>query len=143
MTDGSVVCTVGGIDLASRTQWRVKIILPRDHSAFTTEAVWYNPTEIEQSYYNWMTAAAAAQKDLVFHTPGDQYLKHGGMVKPWPTDLINRDLSQYKENNFGPSKSYHVIGEYNDFFGGYYQNSDVGFGPDSYTHLTLPPNYTV
>ena len=128
LTDGSVVCTVGGIDLASRTQWRVKIILPRDQSAFKTEAVWYNPTEIEQSYYNWMTAAAAAQKDLVFYTPGDQYLNHGGMVKPWPTDLINRDLSQYKENNFGPSKSYHVIGEYNDFFGGYYHNSDVGFG---------------
>ncbi len=128
LADGSVVCTVGGIDLPSRTQWRVKIILPKDQSAFTTQAVWYNPTEIEQAYYNWMTAAAAAQKDLVFYTPGDQYLTHGGMAKPWPVDPLNRDLSQYKENNFGPSKSYHVIGEYNDFFGGYYQNSDTGFG---------------
>ena len=25
--DGSLMCTVGGIDLPSRTQWRVKIIL--------------------------------------------------------------------------------------------------------------------
>ncbi len=128
LPDGSVMCTVGGIDLPSRTQWRVKIILPKDQSAFTTQAVWYNPTETEQAYYNWMTAAAAAQKDLVFYTPGDQFLTHGGMAKSWPIDPLNRDLSQYRQNNFGPSKSYHVIGEYNDFFGGYYENSNTGFG---------------
>ncbi|MEK9604161.1 MAG: DUF5107 domain-containing protein [Flavobacteriaceae bacterium] len=128
LPNGSVMCTVGGIDLPSRTQWRVKIILPKDQSAFTTQAVWYNPTETEQAYYNWMTAAASAKQDLVFYTPGDQYLTHGGMAKPWPIDPLNRDLSQYRQNNFGPSKSYHVIGEYNDFFGGYYEQSDVGFG---------------
>ena len=126
--DGSLMCTVGGIDLPSRTQWRVKIILPKDQSAFTTQAVWYNPTVTEQAYYNWMTAAAAAQQDLVFYTPGDQFLTHGGMAKAWPIDPLNRDLSQYNQNNFGPSKSYHVIGEYNDFFGGYYKDSDKGFG---------------
>jgi Tfp pilus assembly protein PilF len=128
LPDGSVMCTVGGIDLPSRTQWRVKIILPKDQSAFTTQAVWYNPTETEQAYYNWMTAAAAAQQDLVFYTPGDQFLTHGGRAKSWPIDPLNRDLSQYRQNNFGPSKSYHVIGEYNDFFGGYYENSNTGFG---------------
>jgi len=128
LSDGSVVCTVGGIDLPSRTQWRVKVILPKDQSAFTTQAVWYNPTNTEQAYYNWMTAAAAAQQDLVFYTPGNQFLTHGGMAKAWPIDPLNRDLSQYNQNNFGPSKSYHVIGEYNDFFGGYYKDSDIGFG---------------
>ena len=76
----------------------------------------------------WMTAAAAAKQDLVFYTPGDQFLTHGGMAKAWPIDPLNRDLSQYNQNNFGPSKSYHVIGEYNDFFGGYYKDSDIGFG---------------
>ncbi len=126
--DGSVMCTVGGIDLPSRTQWRVKIILPKNQSAFNTQAVWYNPTETEQAYYNWMTAAAAAGQDLVFYTPGDQFLTHGGVAKDWPIDPMNRDLSNYNQNNFGPSKSYHVIGEYNDFFGGYYKNRDVGFG---------------
>jgi lipopolysaccharide biosynthesis regulator YciM len=128
LPDGSVMCTVGGIDLPSRTQWRVKVILPKDQSAFTTQAVWYNPTDTEQAYYNWMTAAAAAKQDLVFYTPGDQFLTHGGMAKAWPIDPLNRDLSQYNQNNFGPSKSYHVIGEYNDFFGGYYKDSDIGFG---------------
>ena len=126
--DGTLICTVGGIDLPSRTQWQVKVILPKDQSAFTTQAIWYNPTDIEQAYYNWMTAAAAAQQDLVFYTPGNQFLTHGGVAKDWPIDPLNRDLSQYSQNNFGPSKSYHVIGEYNDFFGGYYKDSDKGFG---------------
>ena len=128
LADGSLMCTVGGIDLPSRTQWRVKIILPKDQSAFTTKALWYNPTDTEQAYYNWMTAAAAAQEDLVFYTPGNQFLTHGGVAKAWPIDPLNRDLSQYNQNNFGPSKSYHVIGEYNDFFGGYYKDSGKGFG---------------
>lgn len=128
LINGSVICTVGGIDLPSRTQWRVKIILPKNQSAFTTKAVWYNPTETEQSYYNWMTAAAAAKKDLVFYAPGNQYLTHAGISKSWPLDSLKRNLSKYEENNFGFSKSYHIIGEYNDFFGGYYEESETGFG---------------
>jgi len=128
LPNGDLMSTVGGIDLPSRTQWRVKIILPKDQSAFTTKAVWYNPTDIEQAYYNWMTAAAAAKDDLVFYTPGDQYLTHGGQAMSWPLDPLKRDLSKYNQNNFGPSKSYHVVGEYNDFFGGYYEQSNIGFG---------------
>ena len=75
-----------------------------------------------------MTAAAAAKEDLVFYTPGDQFLTHGGEAKSWPHDPQNRDLSHYNQNHFGPSKSYHIIGEYNDFFGGYYKDSNIGFG---------------
>lgn len=128
LPDGTQVCTVGTIDLPSRTQWRVRIELPKNSSAFTTKTTWYNPTPNVQSYYNWMTAAAAAQNDLVFYTPGNQYLKHSGKVESWPMDRLNRNLSHYAENNFETSKSYHVVGEYNDFFGGYYHNSDIGFG---------------
>ena len=126
--DGSVSCTVGNIDLPSRTQWRVKIILPKDKAAFETEALWYNPTPMNQSYYNWMTGAAPARSDFEFYTPGDKYLKHSGEAKPWPINDMGRDIALYKENNFGPSKSYHVVGEYNDFFGGYYHDANYGFG---------------
>lgn len=126
--DGSVSCTVGNIDLASRTQWRVKIILPKGKALFETEAHWYNPTPMQQSYYNWMTGAAPARSDFEFFTPGDEYLTHPGEAKPWPLDDMGRNLSLYKENNFGPSKSYHVVGEYNDFFGGYYHDAKYGFG---------------
>ena len=126
--DGSVSCTVGNIDLTSRTHWRVTISLKPDEAFFRTKAVWYNPTEVPQSYYNWMTAAAFAQEDLVFYTPGDQYLKHSGEAVDWPRDLRSRNLSIYAENNFGPSKSYHVVGEYNNFFGGYFEKEGYGFG---------------
>ena len=34
LSDGSVMCTVGGIDLPSRTQWRVKIILTQRPKCF-------------------------------------------------------------------------------------------------------------
>ncbi len=126
--DGSVSCIVGGIDLPSRTQWRVNITLEPDKSYFETKVLWYNPTPYIQSYYNWMTAAAFATEDLEFYTPGHTYLKHSGEAKSWPLDQSKRDLSKYSENNFGPSKSYHVVGEYNDFFGGYYKDQKFGFG---------------
>lgn len=126
--DGSVSCTVGNIDLPSHTQWRVTIRLPKDKSYFETNVNWYNPSPLHQSYYNWMTAAAFAQDDLVFHTPGGQYLEHSGEAKPWPVDHKNRNINEYRENNFEGSKSYHVVGEYNDFFGGYFENEHYGFG---------------
>ncbi len=126
--DGSVSCTVGNIDLPSRTQWRVTISLEPGKAAFETKAVWYNPTAMNQSYYNWMTAAAPARSDFEFYTPGDELLKHSGEALPWPIDQMGRNLALYEQNNFGPSKSYHVVGEYNDFFGGYYHDANYGFG---------------
>ena len=128
LANGTKVCTVGTIDLVSRTQWRVRIELAPNTGAFTTKATWYNPTSTEKAYYNWMTAAAIAKNDLVFYTPGNAYLKHNGNALPWPTDGLNRNLANYSENNFGSSKSYHVVGSYNDFFGGYYKDDNVGFG---------------
>ena len=128
LSDGTQVCTVGSIDLPSRTQWRVRIEVAPDKAAFTTRSTWYNPTATDKAYYNWMTAAAAAEKDLIFYTPGNAYLKHSGDALQWPIDPLNRNLSHYAQNNFGQSKSYHVVGAYNDFFGGYYHDKDVGFG---------------
>lgn len=126
--DGSVSCFVGTIDLPSRTQWRVEIRLPADKAYFETNATWYNPTPLTQSYYNWMTGAAKVTDDLQFFYPGTTELEHNGKASPWPINETGRDVSLYANNNFGPSKSYHVTGEYNDFMGGYYHNSHFGFG---------------
>ena len=127
--DGSVSCTVGNIDLPSRTQWRVTIRLPKDKAAFETDVVWYNPTAMNQSYYNWMTGAAPARADFEFFTPGDELLKHSGEALPWPIDDMGRNLALYKENNFGPSQILPCCwSEYNDFFGGYYHDANYGFG---------------
>lgn len=125
--DGSVSCTVGAMDLPSRTQWRVRIKLPKDKAYFETEALWYNPTSLHQSYYNWMTAAASAKEDLEFYCPGDKYITHPGDARPYPMEY-ERNIAKYRENDFLDSKSYHVVGEYNDFFGGYFQQQQYGFG---------------
>ena len=37
-------------------------------------------------------------------------------------------MSYYINNKFGSSKSYHVLGEYADWFAGYYHDSKSGFG---------------
>ncbi len=126
--DGSVSCIVGTTDLPSRTPWRVEIRLPADSAAFETRVVWHNPTPLEQPYYNWMTAAAFARPDLQMFIPGNAYLTHPGARAAWPVDDEGRYLPGYANNAFGPNKSYHVVGELQDHFGGYYTDADWGFG---------------
>ncbi|MCM4172119.1 DUF5107 domain-containing protein [Arenibacter sp. TNZ] len=126
--DGSVSCVVGSSDLPSHTDWRVEIRLEKDKAYFETNASWYNGSPINESYYNWMTAAAVVTDDLEFIYPGNQFLEHGGAAKPWPIDAEGRNLALYKNNNFDKDISEHVVGDYKDFFGGYYHNSKFGFG---------------
>lgn len=126
--DGSVSCVVGNTDLPSNTRWTVEIRLEKGKAYFETNASWYNASPVNESYYNWMTAAAEATYDLEFFIPGNKYVEHNGNPHNWPVDPKGRDLSFYKNNTFGPSKSYHIVGEYNEFFGGYYHNKKFGFG---------------
>ena len=127
-SDGSVSCWVGSMDLPSRTHWRVEIRLQPDRAWFETNVLWYNPTPLEQPYYNWMTAAAFARDDLEMSIPGNAYLEHSGAELDWPEDDEGRFLHLYRNNTFAGHKSYHVVGELNDFFGGYYHDEDYGFG---------------
>ena len=126
--DGSKTCVVGAIDLPSRTQWRVFITLHPDRAYFETKCLWYNPTSFHTSYYHWMNGAFKASNDFKLYFPGKYTIGHGGLARDWSIDARGRDLSIYGNNNFGPSKSYHVLGEYAEFSGGYWQNSDFGFG---------------
>lgn len=126
--DGSVSCFVGNDDHPSNTHWEVEIKLGQDHAYFETHASWYNASPLTEAYYNWMTGAAVAANDLEFFIPGNQYVEHNGNAHPWPIDVKGRNLALYKNNNFGPSKSYHIVGEYQNFFGGYYHDRQVGFG---------------
>ncbi len=114
--DGSVACLVGTIDLPSRTRWYVRIRLPKDRAIIETEGFWFNPTPFHQSLYHWMTAAAAVGRDLRFYHPGQYYIGHDGIPDSWPQSPDGRDLSYYRNNNFGGSKSYHILGEYGEFF---------------------------
>jgi tetratricopeptide (TPR) repeat protein len=124
--DSSVSCIVGSIDLPSRTEWRVEIRLPRDKAYFQTESFWYNPTDFNTSLYHWMNAAADASPDLHIIYPGTGYIDHGGRAFPWPVNAEGRDLSRYANNDFGSSKSYHVLGAYTDTYAAYWSKDDFG-----------------
>src|SRR5690606_32850201 len=121
------------MDLPSRTYWQVEIRLEGDKAYFETHARWYTPAPLSQSYYSWMTAAAVASQDLEFFIPGSGYLEHDGSWKEWPIDERGRNLSMYRNNNFGGSKSYHIVGDYQNHFGGYYHEREFGYG-----HLADP-----
>jgi tetratricopeptide (TPR) repeat protein len=115
--DGSVSCVVGAMDLPSRTEWRVEIRLPPDRAMFETRSFWFNPTESPTSLYHWMNAAANADSSLQMLYPGTGFIGHGGEPSRWPLNAEGRDLSYYRNNNFGSYKSYHVLGSFTDFFG--------------------------
>lgn len=127
--DGSVSCIIGVLDLLTRTSWKLDINLPKDKAYFTTSSFWFNSTEAEQPYYTWMNTGIKAAGNLQFVYPGQSYIGHNGEHNNWPMDKKNgKDLSFYKNNDFGGYKSYHVFGKYNDFFGGYYHDEDFGMG---------------
>ncbi|MEO5893108.1 MAG: DUF5107 domain-containing protein [Ferruginibacter sp.] len=126
--DGSVSCIVGGLDLASRSEWRVDIRLPKDKAYFQTNALWYNPTPLHHAYLSWENAAFKAADDLQFYFPGNNHIGHDGLASAWPIDDKGRNLAVYKNNNFGDSKSYHVVGNYRNWFGGYWHDKKFGFG---------------
>lgn len=128
--DGSVSCVVGALDLPSRTRWRVTIHLPKDKAFFETRAFWYNPSPYHQSYYSWMNAAVKVSEDLQYIFPGLHQIGHNYDVplNPWPVDEGGRDLSWYKNNDFGSYKSYFTVGEFDNFFGGYWHDDKFGFG---------------
>ncbi|HSI77500.1 MAG TPA: DUF5107 domain-containing protein [Lunatimonas sp.] len=125
--DGSLTCVVGTMDLPSRTQWRVKINLPKDKAYFETEGIWYNPEPLRQPYYNWMTAAAHVADDQEFFYPGHIALQHSGALMDWPMQ-DGKDVSRYANNAFGSSKSHHMAGSFQNHFGGYFHDQGYGFG---------------
>ncbi len=126
--DGSVSCFVGAIDLTSRTRWSVEVNLPKDKAYFTTRTTWDNPTGLEQSYYHWMNLGVKTAGNLEYIFPGNKYIGHDGENHAWPVDEKGREISWYEQNNFGGSKSYHVLGENSGFYGTYWHDDNFGFG---------------
>lgn len=124
--DGSASCYISTLDLLTRTRWVLETRLEKDKAYFTTRSYWFNGTGVERPYYTWMNAGIRAGDDLQFLYPGDHYIGHDGSAHPWPVDDHGRDLSRYSENNFGPSKSYHVLGAPSDYFGALWKKDDFG-----------------
>ncbi|OQB30120.1 MAG: Anaphase-promoting complex, cyclosome, subunit 3 [Bacteroidetes bacterium ADurb.Bin174] len=125
--DGSISCIVSTLDLLTRTYWSVEINLPKDKAWFTTHSFWHNKTGASKPYYHWINTGVKSTDDLQFIYDGTHYIGHEGVPYPWPMDSArNKNLSHLAENNFGRSKSYHVIGKHSPYFGAYWQNEDFG-----------------
>lgn len=141
--DGSASCIVGATDWPSRTRWSVDITVPPDKAYFETKPFWVNPSPFHQSYYSWMNAAVRTGDDLQYIFPGRFHIGHDFSVplRPWPVDESGRILSWYRNNDFGSSKSYFTVGEYKDFFGGYWH--DAGFGFGHWAHYDDVPGHKV
>ncbi|MCP4725786.1 MAG: DUF5107 domain-containing protein [bacterium] len=128
--DGSVSCFIGTMDITSRTRWSVEINLPADKAYFKTRTLWYNNSPLHQSYYSWSNNAVKVGDDLQYYYPGVKSVPHSYTVpaESWPVDSKGRDVSLYRNNTFGGNKSRFIMGEYEHFFGGYWHDSDFGFG---------------
>ncbi len=124
--DGSVSCFIGALELVTRTWWQVEINLPADKAYFTTKTTWHNASPVQQPYYHWMNAGYAASDDLEFYFTGQYYIGHDGDVHAWPKNENGRMMSEYAQNDFGSYKSYHVMGELNNFYAAYYHNRNFG-----------------
>ncbi len=125
--DGSASCIVGALDLLTRTTWRMEINLPAADACFSTRSFWHNASGLDQPYYTWMNVGIKAAGNLQFIHPGTFYIGHDGRAHDWPIDPgAGRDLSWYEHNDFGSYKSYHVLGRFAEFFGGYWHDEDFG-----------------
>lgn len=133
--DGSVSCFVSSYELITRTQWTVEVNLPKDKAYFTTHTTWHNGSSLNQPYYQWMNAAYKASDDMQFCYPGNHHIFHDGQSYSFPIDEAGRDISWYRNNNFESSKSYHVLGYYNDFYGAYWHDKNFGS-----VHYASPDN---
>jgi Tfp pilus assembly protein PilF len=127
LPDGTATVTVGALDLLTRTAWRLEIALPPETAYFTTRSHWQNTSGVEAPYYSWMNVGLPAAGGLEFVFPGTHYIGHGGEVATWPVHPGNgKNLAFYDQNDFGSYKSYHVLGEYSDFWGAYWHDLDFG-----------------
>lgn len=125
--DGSVSCIIGLLDLLTQTRWHMEIRLPKDKAYFTTHVFWHNQTSLDQPYYSWMNLAVKADDDLEFIEPGTHHLFHDGKSYDWPYDKEhNRNISFYRQNDFGGSQSYHITGTYSKYWGGFWQKDNYG-----------------
>jgi Tfp pilus assembly protein PilF len=125
--DGSVSCIVGVLDLLTRSNWRLEIRLPHDKAYFITKTFWYNSTPVTQPYYHWLNGGYKSAGNLEFIFPGTHYVGHGGEYANWPVNEKNgKKISFYEENDFGGYKSYHVVGKYAGFAGGYWHDDKFG-----------------
>ncbi len=126
-SDGSVSCIIGLPDLLTQTRWNMEIRLPKDKAYFSTNVFWHNGSGLSQPYYSWMNNGEKVSGSLEYIFPGNHYIFHDGKVYSWPyNDKNNKQISIYRQNDFGGPKSYHVTGVYSKYWGVFWQKENYG-----------------
>ncbi|HPQ98066.1 MAG TPA: DUF5107 domain-containing protein [Saprospiraceae bacterium] len=124
--DGSVSCFVGAPNRTGHTYWQIEIRLPADQASFETNGTWHNENDLPVLSYHWSNAAFDVASDLQVNYPGTHEIFHDGLPGPYPVNEQAIDLSYYRNNDFGGSHSYHVLGQATDFYGAYYPSENWG-----------------
>ena len=125
-SDGSVSYFCGNTEKVCGTSWQVEVRLKDGEDHFTTRSQWFNSSELDEPYYQWMTAAYTARGNPEVSYPGTHRIGHDGDSHAWPFDNMGRNLAVYGENAFGGAKSYHIVGGDERFFGIWWPKA--GFG---------------
>lgn len=124
--DGSASCYVASYEWITQTWWQVEVNLPKDKAYFTTSVTWYNTSANYQSCYQWMNAAYTIRGNAEFVYPGNASIGHDGDWDTYPITKEGKDISWYKDVNFGGDVSVHVLGHYSDFYGIYWHDWNFG-----------------
>jgi len=124
--DGSASCFLSHLDLMTRTVWTVEVHLPMDSAGFATRVYWHNGTPFHQPYYSWSNLGVVVSNDLQVLDPGTMALGHSGEPYPWPINDQGRDISWYRNNNYGSYKSYHIFGKLAGHYGYYDHRRNSG-----------------
>ena len=128
-SDASVSCFVGGTEWLCRTFWQVEIRLKDGDDGFETKAVWFNASNLPQTYYQWMNAAFLGGDGTRYFFPGKNWIGHGGDPHPWPLEN-GHDLSHYSQNDVAGKRedhrSMHVINGDSRYFGVWWPQHKAG-----------------
>lgn len=127
--DGSVSCFVGGTEWLCRTFWQVEIRLKDGDDGFETKAVWFNASNLPQTYYQWMNAAFIGGDGTRYFFPGKNWIGHGGEPHPWPVENAH-DLSYYSQNDIPgrveDHRAMHIMNGDNRYFGVWWPQRGAG-----------------
>ncbi|MBR1565012.1 MAG: DUF5107 domain-containing protein [Paludibacteraceae bacterium] len=126
LSDSSASCYVASYDWITGAWWQVEINLPPDKAWFTTSVTWFNAADNNRPCYQWMNAAYSVRGNAEFIYPGNAGISHSGNADSYPITKDNKDISWYKNIDFGKSLSVHVLGNYSHFYGIYWHDKDFG-----------------
>ena len=121
--DGSVSSTVGAMVRRSRGRWAVTLTLHPDRSYIQVDLRLYNRSRYRLDFYQWSNSSVVAQDDLVCPYPTDYVISSGRTLYRYPIQG-GVDISRWE--NTPIAHDFFSIGSEKDFFGVYYEDSDLG-----------------